>query len=250
MDQVVNNLPIHGSGKEKTAFKLESDKRILISWKDESLRIPEFAKSAYYLQKIFHTLRPLNFIDVHFADASGVVVDRIPESLDFAKAVAIQKRIYKPRGDEPQNDEWMRGKKAEMLANQEFKDAYSLIQTLLIPNESDWGENELAEPINSTMVDSHPVIVELFNPIRTNWPNLRMDSLNEAGLRKTIETGIENGTLSEKDKKLIETYLTRYKTNNAALKNILSGQDTIQPQDGYETLQVIPEELAESTAPW
>jgi hypothetical protein len=251
MDKITDHLPVHASGKEKTAFKLNDEQKILISWNDDRLRIPEFAKSVYYLQKIFHTLRPSNFVDAHFANEQGVVVDKIPDNPDFSKANAIQKREYVPKEGEELNSEWSAAKKSEMLSNGEFQEVSALIDTLLTINEWDWGPDELAEPINSTVVNTHPVVVELFNPVRfEHSSNTFLSSLNLDALKTTIASEREKGTLSEEDAKLIETYAERFEANVKQLKEILSGKNSTPPDNGYVENEAIPEELVAENAPW
>ena len=242
-------------GKEKQAFIItDRPEKVLLRWKDEKYKGPEFAISVYYLQKIFHMLRPDNFIDIDYPDNGGIVVDKVPSTPDFQKAVDIQQRVYVPNEGEVGNDDWCKAKQKEMSETGEYQEVAKLIEKLMVPNDNDWGTIELAKPGNSTFIDGHPMIVDIFNPINEGmiegvYP-LRRASLKIDVLKGVVEEYVIQGRITTQQAEQINSFSERYQQNVLKLIDNLSGKNAIAPDMGYTTLAELPADLAETVAPW
>lgn len=199
-----------GSGRQKDVFALGPDK---VAVKQKETRPPEFFKAQFYMQKVLHGLFPNNFPDINLASENAVVLQRVPDTKDFAKAKVIQAK-YERRKDEtgigfrdPDDQRWITERQEEILRNPEFQQFIDVLEKIT-SSSPDRSSRELALPTNTVMVDGHPVIVDLFDPVTNGSPTLYSEEI-----QRIIGNRLETGKLQGADAKSLQDNLARYTEN-------------------------------------
>lgn len=204
-----------GGGRHKDVFALGEDKVLTVS--RESGKPPEYFKAQFYMQRVLHGLMPDNFPEVDSASAGVVVLKRVPDTPDFARAKEIE-RIYQQRkkeqgvGSRDSKDEmWIDQKQTEILAMPEFQQTMALLKEITAPSpeRTSW---ELALPTNTVVVNGHPIIVELFDPATQGKLTLIVDRV-----KREINQRELAGQLEEEEAKRLRAQIDRYEENSKKL---------------------------------
>lgn len=155
-----------------------------------------------------------NFPGVNFASSGSVVLERIEDTPDIVRAREIENN-YRQRKEEGsgigfrtvEEQTWIEEQQEKMLQNSEFQQVMTTLRIITEPSP-DRAPRELALPSNTIVVDNHPVIAELFDPISQNTPTLKVGEV-----QRLVEEKSEQGVLDSKTTKRINNWTERYTVN-------------------------------------
>lgn len=153
------------SGRIKNA--LLQDTEVTITYQET--KPPGFFTAQFYLYQILSTIFPDNFPGVISFDPQSITFSRV-RSPELLKAQQIRNK-YKARGELGSLCYWTETEREWIEAQQivtgnlpEFASLMNNLVAILTPTP-DTNPQELALPDNTTIVNGHPVIVEVFDPI-------------------------------------------------------------------------------------
>jgi len=221
-----------GRGREKTATAVGENKVVVEyhSKENEVLAIPEYSKAQFYMHKILHLLLPNNFPNAIAASGGKVLLERIPDSPDLQRARRINSIFMKYHDwsrTEPGDEEWWRKKQRENAKNDEFQRAIRFLNRVRLLGGVEYNEDEFRLPINTTMRDSHPVLLEIIKPIVSDAENYLRPRMNLASLENIVALGIQNEYLSISDGKRIRALAKRYQINALEACKVLDRKDIV-----------------------
>lgn len=207
-----------GRGREKTARLVGTDK-VLISYHGEinqRLATPDYMKAQFYMHKILHELLPNNFPDVFAAGDGSLLVERIPDTEDLVKAREILTLYLDPKKNHlitTKQRDWLQQKTEEIKKNQEFQRAIAIMRAIGLGYGKDENPDDLAQPVNTVMVNGHPVLLEMMKPIVTNAQSHTILRMNIDALTEVVRQGVEEKYLDEKKQNQILSYVVQYQEN-------------------------------------
>lgn len=239
-------------GREKIASSIDGNPdKVWITWQDERLKVPEFGKAVFAFQKILHLLMPQNFLDVSYADETGVMVDKVPDTEDFIEA----NRIFaerRTRSDVMYGSDWILRKQDEIYDMDEYQEVAKLIGDILQPNGSEWGAREMAVPVNTAVVNGHPLIVELIRPVTPSvngkLEQILVPTLKPEALEKVLAERQKNCLMTEVESTRIRRYYESYQSN---VKQLIPEQATKTQVTMPRTETITPtEDMLVGEPPW
>lgn len=207
-----------GRGREKTARRVGTDK-VLITYhgaENQRLATPDYTKAQYYMHSILHDMLPDNFPAVYAGGDDAILVERIPDTEDLVKAREINKLYIDPKKHhliETEQRDWWQQKTREIKSHPEYEQAVAILQAMGLGYGKDEDPYELAQPINTVMIDEHPVLLEMMKPIVTNDKYDTIPRMNIDQLTEVVREGVGGGFLDEKTQNRILMHAVRYQEN-------------------------------------
>ncbi|PIY80460.1 MAG: hypothetical protein COY80_02775 [Candidatus Pacebacteria bacterium CG_4_10_14_0_8_um_filter_42_14] len=163
---------------------------------------------------------PDNFPMVFAGGAGAILVERIQDTPDFARAREINELFLDPKKHYLLNDgidkEWWEKKAQEIYSHAEYKLIIRVVQAIGIATGKDHEAYELSQPINTVMQNGHPVLLEMMKPIVSNQKGEMVPRMNTEILNQVVRSGVEKGFIEPRTEKTILSLAKRYEMNAMA----------------------------------
>ncbi|MFA6518292.1 MAG: hypothetical protein WCV93_01420 [Candidatus Shapirobacteria bacterium] len=209
--------------------------------KDALVAGPEFFKAQFYLHKILHELLPDNFPDYLLTGQGGLLVERIPADEDAKRANDIMQLVRQRRLEtgsgycESDEHEWLTQKHNAIYYSDEYQTLARVLEYIGVAEVGDRDRDayELAVPVNTYIVDGHPVIIETMDPLVKTKSERGTEGrdllLNIDRLGEVVDEGVVVGKVTEEAARKIRKYAQRYKVNaNSAIESWMVARNSLE----------------------